>query len=119
MAGVSVVDSIRLLQLETAVGRGSMAVGVECHGGLGGIGIENTMVGGVVVYWVVSERARRISTRAYVEKKQVRACEETFWNIERGGCDNIRSSIPSIAAFITWIKTLFGKPYHFGMCCYY
>ena len=41
------VDSIRLLQLETAVGRGSMAVGVKCHGGLGGIGIENTMVVGV------------------------------------------------------------------------
>ena len=49
------------------VGRDSMAVGVEYHGGLGGIGIENTMVGGVVVYLVVSERARRISTREYVE----------------------------------------------------
>ena len=48
MAGVSVGDSIRLLQLmETAVGRGTMAAGVEYHGGLGGIGIENTMVGGV------------------------------------------------------------------------
>ena len=31
---------------------------------------ENTMVGGVVVYWVVSERARRIITREYVEKKR-------------------------------------------------
>ena len=41
-------DSIRLLQLMgTTVGRGTMAVGVECHGGLGGIGIENTMVVGV------------------------------------------------------------------------
>ena len=69
-AGVSVVDSIRLLQLETAVGRGSMAVGVECHGGLGGIGIENTMVGGVVVYLVVSKRARKISTREYVERSE-------------------------------------------------
>ena len=47
VAGVSVGDSIRLLQLETAVGRDSMAVGVEYHGGLGGIGIENTMVDGV------------------------------------------------------------------------
>ena len=48
VAGVSVGDSIRLLQLMgTAVGRGTMAVGVEYHGGLGGIGIENTMVGGV------------------------------------------------------------------------
>ena len=38
-------DSIRLLQLGTAVRRDSMAVGVEYHGGcLGGIGIENTMV---------------------------------------------------------------------------
>ena len=41
-------DSIRLLQLEAATGRDSMAVGVECHGGLGGIGIVNTMVNGVV-----------------------------------------------------------------------
>ena len=40
-------DSMRLLQLGAAAGRDSMAVGVECHGGLGGIGIENTMVGGV------------------------------------------------------------------------
>ena len=28
----------------TVEGRDTMAVGVECHGGLGGIGIENTMV---------------------------------------------------------------------------
>ena len=49
MAGVSVGDSIRLLQLMgTAVGMGTMAVGVEYHGGLGGIGIGNTMVIGVV-----------------------------------------------------------------------
>ena len=48
VVGVSVGDSIRLLQLGAAVGRGTMAVGVECHGGLGGIGFENTMVGGVV-----------------------------------------------------------------------
>ena len=40
-------DSVRLWQLGTAVGRGAMAVGVEYHGGLGGIGIENTMVDGV------------------------------------------------------------------------
>ena len=70
VAGVSVGDSIRLLQLGAAVGRGTMAVGVEYHGGLGGMGFENTMVGGVVVYLVVSERARRISTREYVEKKR-------------------------------------------------
>ena len=45
---MSVGDSIRLLQLMgTAVGRGTMAAGVEYHGGLGGIGIENTMVDGV------------------------------------------------------------------------
>ena len=37
-------DSMRLLQLGAAVGRGAMAVGVEYHGGLGGIGIENAMV---------------------------------------------------------------------------
>ena len=71
VAGVSVEDSIVLLQLGAAVGRGTMAVGVEYHGGLGGMGFENTMVGGVVVYLVVSERARRISTRQYVEKTQV------------------------------------------------
>ena len=47
LSGVSVGDSIRLLQLlGTAVGRGAMAVGVEYHGGLGGIGIGNTMVDG-------------------------------------------------------------------------
>ena len=32
--------------------------------------LRNTIVGGVVVYWVVSERARRIITREYVEKKR-------------------------------------------------
>ena len=55
MAGVSVGDSIRLLQLGAAVGRDAMAVGVEYQGGLGGIGIGkaveelgNPMVGGVV-----------------------------------------------------------------------
>ena len=41
-------DSIRLLQLRAAAGRGSMAVGVERHGGLGGICIVNTMVISVV-----------------------------------------------------------------------
>ena len=41
------VDSSRLLQL-TAMGRDTMAVGVEYHGGLGGMGGENTMVIGVV-----------------------------------------------------------------------
>ena len=41
---MSVGDLISLLQLGTAVGRGAMAVGVEYHGGLGGIGIENTMI---------------------------------------------------------------------------
>ena len=38
-------DSIRLLQLMgTAVGRDKMAVGVEYHGGLGGMDGKNTMV---------------------------------------------------------------------------
>ena len=43
-------DSSRLLQLmgRTVVGRDTMAVGVEYHGGLGGMGGENTMVIGVV-----------------------------------------------------------------------
>ena len=41
-------NSIRLLQLiGTAVGRGTMAVGVEYHGGLGGMDGENAMVVGV------------------------------------------------------------------------
>ena len=62
-----------------------MAVGVEYHGGLGGIGIENTMVGGVVVYWVVSERARRISTRAYVEKKRRCALVKGLFEILNAG----------------------------------
>ena len=56
MAGrLSGGDSIGLLQLGAAVGMGTMAVGVEYHGGLGGIGIGkavdglgNPMVGGVV-----------------------------------------------------------------------
>ena len=48
VVGVSVGDSTRLLQVGTAVGRDAMAVGVEYHGGLGGIGIGNTMVDGVV-----------------------------------------------------------------------
>ena len=60
MAGVSVGDSIRLLQLlGTAVGRDAMAVGVEYHGGLDGIGIGkavegvgNPMVISVVKYLV-------------------------------------------------------------------
>ena len=37
-------DSIGLLQLVTAMGRGTMAVGVEYHGGLDGIGIGSAMV---------------------------------------------------------------------------
>ena len=52
---MSVGDSMRLLQLGAAAGRGTMAVGVEYHGGLGGIGLGgaveglgNPMVGGVV-----------------------------------------------------------------------
>ena len=69
----------------TAVGRGTMAVGVECHGGLGGIGFENTMVGGVVVYLVVSERARRISTEAYVEKKRRCALVKRLFEILNTG----------------------------------
>ena len=47
MPGVSVGDPMRLLQLGTAVGRDSMAVGVVYHGGLGGIGIGSAMVVGV------------------------------------------------------------------------
>ena len=40
-------DSIRVLQLTgTVVGRVVMAVGVEYHGGLGGIGIGSAMVVG-------------------------------------------------------------------------
>ena len=66
VAGVSVADSMRLVQL---MGRGAMAVGVEYHGGLGGIGFENTMVGGVFI--LVGDRgSRRISTREYVEIKR-------------------------------------------------
>ena len=44
VAGVSVGDSMRLLQLGTAVGRDTMAVGVEYHGGLGGMGLGSAMV---------------------------------------------------------------------------
>ena len=40
----SVGDSMRLLQLGTAVGRDTMAVGVEYHGGLGGMGLGSAMV---------------------------------------------------------------------------
>ena len=41
-------DSIRLLQLMgTAVGGDAMAVGVEYHGGLDGIGLGSAMVVGV------------------------------------------------------------------------
>ena len=47
VAGVSVGDAIRLLQLGTAVGRDTIAVDVEYHGGLGGIGIGSAMVVGV------------------------------------------------------------------------
>ena len=48
MAGLSVGDSIRLLQLMgTAVGRDAMAVGVEYQGGAVE-GLGNSMVGGVV-----------------------------------------------------------------------
>ena len=42
---MSVVDSIRLLQLGAAVGRDVMAVGVEYQGGLGGIGIGKAVEG--------------------------------------------------------------------------
>ena len=47
MAGVSVGDSIGLLQLGAAVGRGTMAVGVEYQGGLGRMGCGSAMVIGV------------------------------------------------------------------------
>ena len=49
VAGVSVGDSMRLLQLGTAVGRDAMAVGVEYHGGFGGMGLGNPMVVVVVI----------------------------------------------------------------------
>ena len=42
-------DSIGLLQLGAAVGRGTMAVGVEYHGGFGGMGLGNPMVVVVVI----------------------------------------------------------------------
>ena len=38
------LDSIRLLQLGTAVGRDSMAVDMAYHGGFGGMGIKNVMM---------------------------------------------------------------------------
>ena len=47
VAGVSVGDSIGLLQLGAAVGRGTMAVGVEYQGGLGRMGCGSAMVIGV------------------------------------------------------------------------
>ena len=78
-------DSIGLLQLGAAVGRGTKAVGVEYHGGLGGMGFENTMVGGVVVYLMVSKRARRISTREYVEKKRGCALVKRLFEILNPG----------------------------------
>ena len=59
---MSVADSIRLFQLmRTTVGKGAVAVGVEYHGGLGGMGGKNAMVDGVK-----GVLARRISTREYV-----------------------------------------------------
>ena len=46
-------DAIGLLQLGAAVGRGTMAVGVEYHGGFGRIGgIGGAMVISVVKYLV-------------------------------------------------------------------
>ena len=48
VAGVSVGDSMRLLQSGTVVGRDTKAVGGECQGGLGGMGIGSAMVIGVV-----------------------------------------------------------------------
>ena len=78
-------DSIRLVQLGTVGGRDTMAVGVEYHGGLGGMGFEDTMVGGVVVYLVESERARRISTREYVEKKRACALVKRLFEIFNPG----------------------------------
>ena len=55
VAGVSVGDSIGLLQLGAAVGRGTMAVGVEYQGGLGRMGCGSAMVIGVVKLMVVQE----------------------------------------------------------------
>ena len=48
VAKASVGDAIRLLQLEAAVGRDAMAVGVEYQGGLGRMGCGSAMVIGVV-----------------------------------------------------------------------
>ena len=67
---VSVGDASRLVQLGTVVRSGSMAVGVECHGGLGGIGIGNTMVIGVVRLMGV-QSVCRLSTREYVGMAKV------------------------------------------------
>ena len=41
-------DSNKLFQLGTAVVRDAMAVGLECHGGFGGMGGKNTMAIGVI-----------------------------------------------------------------------
>ena len=54
VAGVSVGDAIRLLQLGAAVGRDTMAVGVEYQGGVVE-GLGNTMVIGVVKLMGVQE----------------------------------------------------------------
>ena len=112
-----------MLQVGTAVGRDSMAVGVEYHGGLGGIGIENTMVGGVVVYWVVSERARRISTRAYVEKKRRCALVKGLFEIlnagvvpvvKRGGGGQRKVQPPLSAILHCKLRYIF---YRLGLLC--
>ena len=68
MAGVSVEDSVRLLQLMgTAVGRGAMAVGVEYQGGAVE-GLGNPMV--TLLILGGCPRLRRISTEAYVENNR-------------------------------------------------
>ena len=45
VAGVSGGDSMRLLQLGTAVGRDAVTVDVEYQGGLGGIGLGGAVEG--------------------------------------------------------------------------
>ena len=57
-----------------------MAVGVECHGGLGGIGIGNTMVIGVVN----QERTKAQYQEVCREKGKVPACEKTFEILNTG-----------------------------------
>ena len=61
-----------------------MVVVMACHGGLGGIGIVNTMVIGVKIEGV-SKRAHRVSTREYIGKEQRRAHVKQLFEILNAG----------------------------------